>query len=534
MRQRGAGRKIVIDGLDWASSEPKNLVTGEASGPLKFIREAVELPPLPEGAFTYAVFGDTQCYTKIDGGGVTNRGFTSCIDWILANKDSQNIVFVSHLGDIVDRPDVAAQWEAASAQMKRLDDAGMRYGVAVGNHDMTWGDVSVFSQYFPASRYESYGADYESFGGFIGTNFCKNAHLIKGTSVYDDVVPCDIANICGNNGNSLQLFSAGGEDFIVFHLQCSTPQPVVDWVDEKLTEYADRTAIIVDDEGLGLIQEGRPYHDFGDEINFGRMRCHRINSNGSTSAQSQWERCYSKHPNLMMVLSGHEKEVLSMQQTVRGDYGNDVVEVCMNYPETPDSDWMRIYRFVPSENKVYAYTLSPRLAPGYGKTCVGDEVDFTDGYDKDNPTYVTNRVHHFEIDRTKMRDGMTETPAVAFAAVKVNVCDGRQITGNAFKAAGIPDLAMVQKVNLSLVEEDGRDVLRVEYGILNDMDSRRSARRRTATPPYRASAWMTRLNAGASCASSHPARPRISAPALRRCAWQRSMPSRWIQPTADS
>jgi len=464
MLQDGEG----IDVLDWAASEPMDLVNNKSTGPL-IVHESVaeDLPPLPEGAFTYAVFGDTQCYKDSVGTeiSVDNPSFCHRVDWILENKDAQNIVFVSHLGDIVDNPGVTDQWAFASQQMKRFDDAGIHYGIAPGNHDMSWGDVAIFSEHFPASRYASYGDSYESFGGFVGTNFCK--YISSPVGVYDDSIPCEPAVVCGDNGNSLQLFSAGGENFVVFHLQCSTPQPVIDWVDRKLYEYADRTAIIVNHEGMGVIQDGLSFRNPGDTVNLGRMRCHRIGPNQSISSQSQWEKCYSKHPNVMMVLCGHQKEVLSLQKTSRGDYGNEIVEICQNYPETSDSDWLRLYRFVPSENKVYAYTYSPK----YKKTCVGNEDDFTGTEDHDYPAYATNRVHRFDLDRTKMRDNMTSVRADVFASGKVRELDGRVLSGNGLGMAGVPDAAMVKDVHLSRI--DG-STLRVEYGLLNDYRVRRS------------------------------------------------------------
>ena len=51
------------------------------------------------------------------------------------------------------------------------------------------------------------------------------------------------------------------------------------------------------------------------------------------SRQYQWERCFSRHPNVLMILSGHENELLSGIRTSRGLYGNDVVEINQTYPE---------------------------------------------------------------------------------------------------------------------------------------------------------------------------------------------------------
>ena len=63
---------------------------------------AETLPPLPEGAFTYVVIPDTQLYhgegSKVrDGetpqiGPTTNPAFESRIDWIVKNRERENIV----------------------------------------------------------------------------------------------------------------------------------------------------------------------------------------------------------------------------------------------------------------------------------------------------------------------------------------------------------------------------------------------------------------------------------------------------------
>ena len=57
-----------------------------------------EFPPLPEGAFSIVALPDTQAYSA-----GAPEIFAAEMQWILDNIDRQNIVFVTHLGDIVDR-----------------------------------------------------------------------------------------------------------------------------------------------------------------------------------------------------------------------------------------------------------------------------------------------------------------------------------------------------------------------------------------------------------------------------------------------
>ena len=49
-------------------------------------------------------------------------------------------------------------------------------------------------------------------------------------------------------------------------------------------------------EGAGGVNAKLPFNSKEDRLNMGRMRASRITSDGSTSAQCQRERCFSRHP----------------------------------------------------------------------------------------------------------------------------------------------------------------------------------------------------------------------------------------------
>src|SRR5690606_84282 len=123
-----------------------------------------------------------------------------------------------------------AQWERASAALAILDNAGVPYGLAVGNHDLDIAtdestDWTVFDQYFPPSRYSGF----EWYGGYQGDP--------------DDGI--EDFGINRLNKNSYQLFSAGGMDFIALHLEMDPPQYAIDWGNAVLAAYANRRAILV-------------------------------------------------------------------------------------------------------------------------------------------------------------------------------------------------------------------------------------------------------------------------------------------------
>ena len=49
--------------------------------------------------------------------------------WLVANKDSLEIPFVTHLGDIVDRATQTAEWDVADEAMKVMEDGKLPYSI---------------------------------------------------------------------------------------------------------------------------------------------------------------------------------------------------------------------------------------------------------------------------------------------------------------------------------------------------------------------------------------------------------------------
>ena len=90
--------------------------------------------------------------------------YDSQTQWIVANKNDLNIVYVAHLGDVVQHGNGQDQeWQYANHSMSFLEDPsttnladGIPYGVAVGNHDQSgWGNpdgnsTAKFNEYFGA------------------------------------------------------------------------------------------------------------------------------------------------------------------------------------------------------------------------------------------------------------------------------------------------------------------------------------------------------------------------------------------------
>lgn len=121
---------------------------------------AAELPPLPAGAFTVVVIPDSQGYlghgTKIEPKStnpVTNPWLENHVKFIREHRDDQNIVFVTHVGDIVEK-DREAEWAIAKQHLDLLRGV-VPFSLTVGNHDMSSkGDAHLFQQAFLASSFK--------------------------------------------------------------------------------------------------------------------------------------------------------------------------------------------------------------------------------------------------------------------------------------------------------------------------------------------------------------------------------------------
>jgi hypothetical protein len=81
--------------------------------------------------FMIVALPDTQVYSE-EG----NIGFRKQVEWVLANRQASNIVFVTHLGDVVDNGTDTNQWaNAMNALNPLLAQSTLPFSIVRGNHD---------------------------------------------------------------------------------------------------------------------------------------------------------------------------------------------------------------------------------------------------------------------------------------------------------------------------------------------------------------------------------------------------------------
>jgi len=298
---------------------------------------AGELPEAPDGTFSIVVIPDTQQYhgkgtkaTPDSEEPLTNAVFDGWTNWIVANLQTERIVFVSHVGDIVDRNN-RDQWALVRQFMGRLH-GKVPYGLSVGNHDMTGsGDSSLFQEIFPKSRFENldwYAGCFES--------------------------PSGDSSISGNNANSAQLIEAGGMRFLFLHLECNAPDDVLAWADSVFKKHADRRAIVTTHMDLGPCEKPKVAQDYF-ETPKGRMTWKKRHSDRGNTPQQMWEKCFRKHRNLFMICSGDQSRTQALRMETTGENGNVVHSLLSDY----GTRGLRVMRFFPAKNQIEVRTWDP-------------------------------------------------------------------------------------------------------------------------------------------------------------------------------
>ncbi len=301
---------------------------------------AADLDPAPEGSFTIVVIPDTQGYfgkgakrTPDSTDPITNPVFENHVRWIKANLDRQRIVFVSHVGDIVDKSNTS-EWDVARKCLDELHGV-VPYSLTVGNHDMKGsGDSSLYQKYFGAERFRPFP--------WYGGTF----HPDRPTHERS-----------GNNANSYQLFSAGGMDFIHLSLECNAPDDVLAWADSLLKKHADRRALLTTHMDLGVLDHPKTNEGYIHDPK-GRMRWIKNHGSLGNTAVQMWDKLYRKHANLAFIFCGDQSRCTAMRLESTADDGHTVTSLLSDYTS---SGPLRLYRFLPAENRVQVITYDTTL-----------------------------------------------------------------------------------------------------------------------------------------------------------------------------
>jgi hypothetical protein len=224
--------------------------------------------PSTDTKFSFAVMPDTQQEVLRAG----DTRFRHRSDWLVANRSTLDLRFVTHSGDVVNW-DTAdhAQYVVAREAMRPLEAARVPYALAIGNHDtqatgpggsardpsrtrQLLRDTTVFNQYFTAGQYGAVRGQFEA----------------------------------GKVDNSYSTYEAGGLQWMVIVLELWPRPEVVNWAKSVVAANPRHNVAIVTHhyiDGGGNIGQSAEY--------------------GATSPQYLYNNLISQYANIKFVFSGH-------------------------------------------------------------------------------------------------------------------------------------------------------------------------------------------------------------------------------------
>ena len=149
------------------------------------------------------------------------------------------------------------------------------------------------------------------------------------------------------NKDNYELFTAGGIDFLVVHLEIDMPTYAVQWADEIIHRYPDRQVIL-------------STHAFLNTSNARPTSRVTTRSDGMSAAQV-WDQLVYPNCNVFMVVNGHYPGEGRLTST--NSCGKPVHQIVTDYQSRTNGGdgWLRYYTFKPSKNTIEAKTYSPKL-----------------------------------------------------------------------------------------------------------------------------------------------------------------------------
>ena len=297
--------------------------------------------PVPDGdglAFTIAVIPDTQ--TEVFGSDPRLPGRNQ---WLIDNRKAMDLRFVAQVGDLTDWGWLApAQLTKASDAFRKLEDAGIPYSIAVGNHDtrvVGWNGHGGYGG-------SAYVYNPECLRRFSATE-CHSPVLIRRTQEINRVFNAGRfskfagAFESGKIDNLYSTFTAGRKNWLVLDLEIWPRASAVAWAERVVDQHPSYNVIV----------NTHAYTDY-------RNRIVEHADNGPTAPRQLWNEFISKHSNIKMVLCGHAGKVGMRVDT--GAAGNKVVTFRQTFPKTVLSNPVRLVTIHPVEGSIDTKVYAPR------------------------------------------------------------------------------------------------------------------------------------------------------------------------------
>lgn len=244
---------------------------------------------LPEGSFSIAVIPDTQIEVLDE----NDHRMEDRAQWLVDKRSQLGLAYVLHTGDVVNWGAlVPEQFEVAKASFATLDEGGLPYALAIGNHDTfaVGHDGVAESRDYGGSAYADNPECQERFG-----SRCQTKLLIRDTEAFNAAFPVEsLTNVGGTfepgkTDNMWTTFRAEETDWLVMTLEFFPRKEAVAWAAQVVASHPQHNVIVQTHAYLNKSGEI-------EESNGGY---------GAMSAQYLFDNLIKVYPNIKLVFSGH-------------------------------------------------------------------------------------------------------------------------------------------------------------------------------------------------------------------------------------
>lgn len=289
--------------------------------------------------FSVVVLPDSQFIV-----GEAPHVFLAQMDWIVRNKDTENIIYVTQLGDLKDdqlcddkavaNPEtgvMSTEWGIVNFGYQKLDRAGIPYGLIPGNHDYEQfnGGCLLGNPGSPVDR------DLTTYDSLFGPAAVRGLSRFDNKPWFGDFTQNEQGSFQPNtNDDNFTLFGQCGVDFIGINLgyrstlysdnshpDCDTSDPLragsgcrllnssnapltnteIHRVNELLAQYPNRLAVITSHYALNSNSE--LFLNAGNQIDFNVKPV--VDRNQFGDYMGQVYEMLGHHPNLFMIFGAH-------------------------------------------------------------------------------------------------------------------------------------------------------------------------------------------------------------------------------------
>ncbi|WP_055712184.1 LamG-like jellyroll fold domain-containing protein [Streptomyces torulosus] len=304
--QAGAGRRNFLRATALMGAVAAVVpAAGTASAAAESPASAARWRPDPDSRrFTLAVMPDTQYL--FDGPSIDRAPVEASLRYLLEHGREENIVFLSHLGDLTQngaKQECAAIGEA----FRLLDRKGVGYSVLAGNHDVR---SSTDDQRGPTPYLDVFGPD-----------------RFEGRRTFGGASP--------DGYNSFHLFEAGGRQWMVLALDWRLSAKGYAWAEQVLAKHPRTPVVLTTHELVDGDDSLSPY------------------------GQQLWDRLIADHDQIFLTLNGHYWP--AARAVRKNAAGNDVHLHLTNYQNRyfGGAAMIRLYRFDLDRNTIDVETVSP-------------------------------------------------------------------------------------------------------------------------------------------------------------------------------